>query len=417
VGPSAVNMSKLYLIIQNWWFTKLPEEHTKIQRGDSVWQFILRCFIHPVKRRVAKYYLIILKRLFGLKVIAVTGSAGKTITKEMIASILKQDGRVVWSRANIDPVYNIPSTILRCMPNTKYLVLEMGVEFLGEMDFYLWLVKPDVGVVTNIYYTHTQFLESFENVFDEKSKLVIALSKEGYAVLNREDKATYKLTKKIKSKILFFGDGGDVNASNVQLSTRGTNFKLIIKDRTYNVLIPQAGEQFVKNALAAVATGYVLGVKDDRLLKGLLDVKPEEHRMNIFKHSSGALIVDDSYNSNPLALEKSLLAFKVLGKQRKKIAVLGDMLELGKYEDMFHKQIGINLSLYGINYLIGVGKASKVLVKEAEKKLGRENVFWVESYNKVYKVLFPLINKESAVLIKGSRSIKLDKVADRLSRL
>src|SRR3989344_2587811 len=131
-----------------------------------------KILIHPIKRRISKLYLIFLRRFFGLKVIGITGSAGKTSTKEMIISILSLKARTVASFANIDPVYNIPTTILRCTPLTKYLVLEMGVEYPNEMDFYLWLVKPDVGVITNIFPTHTLFLKDIEGVYKEKSKLI-----------------------------------------------------------------------------------------------------------------------------------------------------------------------------------------------------------------------------------------------------
>ena len=188
-------MYKVNPIIR-WWVTpKLPENHIFIG-GDSrpkessalLGIYIRRWLIHPIKRRIAKYYLAILRRFFGLKVIGITGSTGKTTTKEMITSILRQEGKTTSSYANIDPVYNIPSTILRCSPSTKFLVLEMGVEFPGEMDFYLWLAKPDIGVVTNIYPTHTLFFGDVEGVYKEKSKLVKGLNTNGVAVLNGENK-------------------------------------------------------------------------------------------------------------------------------------------------------------------------------------------------------------------------------------
>ena len=116
---------------------------------------IKRYLYHPLKRRVAKYYLALLKKYGGLKVIGITGSAGKTTAKEMLASILKLQGKTVYSHANIDPVYNIPATILKCPPWAKYLVLEMGVEYPGEMDSYLNIAPPDIGVILNVYLTHT----------------------------------------------------------------------------------------------------------------------------------------------------------------------------------------------------------------------------------------------------------------------
>ncbi len=118
-----------------------------VPKDSCVWVYVLRWFIHPIKRKIAKYYLAFLKRFFGIKIIGITGSVGKTTTKEMVASTLKLQGPTVCSYANIDQIYNLPTTILRARPWTKYLVLEMGVEYPGEMDFYLWLAKPDIGVI------------------------------------------------------------------------------------------------------------------------------------------------------------------------------------------------------------------------------------------------------------------------------
>ena len=166
--------------------------------------------IHPIKRRVAKYYLWFLRKFTSIKVIGITGSAGKTTTKEMLASILKLDEKTVYSFANIDPVYNIPTTILKCTLSTKYLILEMGVEYPGEMDFYLWLAQPDIGVITNIFPTHTEFLKDIEGVLEEKSKLIKSLSKNSFAVLNESDSRLKSLVNKTKAKIIWFnGENSD----------------------------------------------------------------------------------------------------------------------------------------------------------------------------------------------------------------
>src|SRR3989304_4696340 len=222
-----------------WWVTpRLPINHIYLTNEERhvginklMGTYIKRFFIHPIKRRLAKYYLITLKKIFGLKVIAITGSAGKTTTKEMIASILKQDGGTIASLANIDPIYNIPSTILRCTPFTKYLVLEMGIEYPGEMDFYLWLATPDMGVITNIYPTHTEFLGDVGGVYMEKSKLVRSLKKNDIAVLNSQDKYLTKLKNSLTGKIVWFGDGTAVMASQEKLQKNFTTEFRIIFDQ------------------------------------------------------------------------------------------------------------------------------------------------------------------------------------------
>lgn len=378
-------------------------------------KILKKWIIHPIKRRVAKYYLILLRRFFGIKVIGITGSTGKTTTKEMLASILKLDGKTVWTKANIDPVYNIPTTILKCCPKTKYLILEMGVEYPGEMDFYLWLAKPDVGVITNISITHTLFFGNIEGVFNEKIKLVKNLTKDNWAVLDIEDERLKKLKEILLSKIMWFGESGFVKADNIKFdSNKNTEFNLHIGKISYKASIPIYGKHFVANALAASSAAFVFGVDAEKIIKGLKDTHVEEHRMNIFTHKSQVLIVDDSYNNNPFAANETLIAFKEVAGNRKKLIVMGDMLELGNLEKEEHIKLGKRIADIEVDFVIGVGNASRYIVEEAQKKVGKENVLWLASKNDVEKHLRPFLNKNWAILIKGSRSIGLDEVVNRL---
>ena len=323
-----------------------------------------RLFIHPIKRRIAKYYLILLRKFTGIKVIGITGSAGKTTTKEMLASILKLDGKTIYSIANIDPVYNIPTTILKCTPNTKNLILEMGVEYPGEMDFYLWLAKPDIGVITNIFPTHTEFLKDIEGVLEEKSKLVKSLSYDGFAILNETDFRLKSLVNKTKAKIIWF-DG--------------------------------------ENSDAAGKVAEIIKVSSENIKKGLENYDKPKHRYEIIKHKSGAIIFDDSYNSNPEALLATLKKFNELAGDHPKIAVLGDMLELGKLEKSEHIRIGIEIKKSNFEKVFGVGKSVKYITPNI--------------YNDALDVLpelKPMLIKDTYVFVKGSRSIGLDRLVEKL---
>jgi len=378
---------------------------------------IKKKLIHPVKRRIAKYYLSFLRKFFGLKVIGITGSAGKTTTKEMLASTLKLKGRTVWSHANIDPVYNIPTTILKCTPWSKYLILEMGVEYPNEMDFYLWLAKPNIGVITNIYQTHTEFLEDVEGVAEEKGKLLTALGELNFAVLNKEDLKLRKMVEGAKAKIIWFGERGDVRARDVVLNEGGTTeFILNIGPKKFKAKIPILGEQFVENALAAAAVARVLGVSAKLIIQGLANFQRQEHRMNVFRHISGAIIVDDSYNSNPAAVKETLKTFLQIGARKHKIVVLGDMLELGKYTKKSHQELGRLISGLGIDFLIGVGKAAKIMTEEAQKRMGSGRVKVFASRKEVYPFIKRFLKSGNIILIKASRSIGLDKLALRLEK-
>ena len=408
-----------------WWVTpKLPENHIFIDGGSRPKElshllgiYIRRWLVHPIKRRLAKYYLVILRKFFGIKVIGITGSTGKTSTKEMITSIVRQVGKTTSSYANIDPVYNIPSTILRCSPNTKFLVLEMSVEFPGEIDFYLWLAKPDIGVLTNIYPTHTLFFGDVEGVFREKSKLVKGLNMNGVAVLNKDDKLLSKLKSNIKNRIVWFGKGTNVMSQDEKVTKDfKTEFLLILDKNTKkktNISLPVLGKQFISNALAASGGAYALGIGIKEIKNGLEGYCPPEHRMNVIKLSSGAIIIDDSYNSSPIAAKESISTLEELPGD--KVVVFGDMLELGSWEEKYHIELGKYIAKLNPKLLICVGKASRKTAYAASNILDNKSVITVSSWQEAVSPLKSNLTKGTLVLIKGSRSLGLERLVSKLS--
>jgi len=395
----------------------LPDEH--IFSSSTPSSNIRKWILHPVKRRLAKYYLVILRQLNHLKVIAITGSAGKTTTKEMIASILKREGRVVASYKNIDPVYNIPDTILKCGINTKYLVLEMGVEYKGEMDFYLWLAKPDISVITNIYPTHTLFFGNEEGVFAEKKKITACLGRDDWAILNLENKYLKSLKNKLSCKIWGFGGLSEHQAENVSISLKGTKFIYFNKDTKYklNIDLPLAGDHFAMNALASIGVSEILNINKEYIVKGLRDFALPENRMRIVQHKSGALIVDDSYNSNPAAAKKALANFNDISKGYKKIVVFGDMLELGKLDNKLHRELGIYMRKLKIDDLITVGKTSKTTGENFKNDSKSSESKHFDEWENASKYVKKFLKSGNAILIKGSRSINLDKLTQNLLKL
>lgn len=405
-----------------WWFTpKLPKEHIFIPSKrrpvgflNSVRVYTRKWAVHPIKRRISKYYLLFLQKYFDLTVIGITGSCGKTTVKEMVSSILKQKGETVASFKNIDPIFNIPTSILKCKPGTKFLILEMGIEFPGEMDFYLWLAKPQVGIVTNIFPTHTEFFKNEDGVAKEKVKLVKSLPKDGYAILNQDNPFTKKFGKETKSRVIFYGDKSKIKAEKATFSKNfDLKFTLQINGREINVKLPVLGNQFVSNALAAASTGHALGLTLREIKLGLEGYSMPEHRMTVIKLKTGTILVDDSYNNNPIAAKEALKTFKQIAGTRKKVVVFGDMLELGKHENKFHRELGNRIISEGIDYFIGVGPASKITADRVKKEI--KKVYWVKTENDVDKTLKPYLKKNYAVLVKGSRSIGLDKLVSRLS--
>src|SRR3990167_7005050 len=395
------------------WFGPIPDDHVKVI-NRSPKEYLYKLLIHPIKRRVAKCYLVLLRKVFGIKVVGITGSAGKSTTKEMAASILGESGKTVASYANFDPVFNIPSTILKCSPQTRFLVLEMGVEYPGEMDFYLWLAKPDIGLITNIHPAHTEFFKNIQGIGQEKGKLVRVLNSKGYAVLNKENKNLRELSREVKAKIVWYGKGGEIEAENITYAGgSGSIFTLVIDKNKLVVQLPIVGEQFVNNALGASAIALCLGIRPQDIKKGLEKFKPLEHSMATQVLKGGALLLDDSYNNNPEAAKEALKTLKKVAGQRKMIVVFGDMLELGSLSPSAHKELGKTISSMGVDSIIGVGKASKDLITTAKPNLG-DNATWVANADQVLAVLKPLLKRDTVVLIKGSRGVGLDRLVAKL---
>jgi UDP-N-acetylmuramoyl-tripeptide--D-alanyl-D-alanine ligase len=418
-----VGAKRVHPLIQLWVTPKLPREHIFISPAARPEKFSERLSVylrkwvaHPIKRRVAKYYLIFLRKFFGLEVIGITGSAGKTTTKEMVASILNQKGKTIATYKNIDSVYNIPSTILSLSPSVRYLVLEMGVEFPGEMDFYLWLAKPDIGVLTNIYPTHTQFLRDINGVAREKLKLIRALPKNKHAVLNIESGLVRKLTKGVVAKKVWYGNGGIVMAEDPLINQdMKTEYTLKILQSKISIQLSLLGQQFVSNSLAAASVGYLCGVSLPLIKTGLENFKQGEHRMQVIRHPFGAIILDDSYNNNPEAARAALKTLASISKGKKMVVIFGDMLELGRFEKRYHRQMGKFIASLDVNFLLCVGKLSKIVVNEASKEMPAEKLAWVENAQDAYSLIRPMLKKRNVILVKGSRSIGLDKLVKRLS--
>jgi len=410
-------------LLKIWCGHSLPDRYIYFSDSEKKLNFFkkvklsfYRFLIHPVKRRIAKCYLRFYQRFFGLTVIAITGSAGKTTTKEMLYSILKQKGKTLASFANIDPVYNIPSTILKLKPSTKFLVLEMGVEYTGEMDYYLWLVKPKVAAITNVYPTHTLFLKDIKGVETEKMKLAKAISRDGLVFLNGESAILRKYEGALKAKTVFFGDKSVIYAQDISLSLlTGTKYTLHLKESKYTIHIPILGRQFVSNSLCAIAVADLLGCNEEQIKSGLKNFNLAEHRMKVEKLSNGAVVIDDTYNNNPEAAKSSLETLKEVAVERNIFVILGDMLELGSLEEKYHQELGLEVAKLKPELFIGVGKAISKTIAEASKIIGKEKAVWAKDNREAITLLKGQLNQNSIVFVKGSRALGLDKIIDGLS--
>lgn len=410
-----------------WWFGPLPKPHrcwlrkARPYKGLCLLRFvILQVFYHPPKRWMVKIWLVLLRRFFGLKVVALTGTAGKTTTKEMIASLLATQYRVVASRENIDPIYNIASSILKCRPSTQYLVLEMGVEYPGEMAFYLWLTgAPEIGVFTNVGSAHTEFFGSVQGVLEEKGQLLKVLPPEATAIIGSDDPRLKSLVGSLSSISMSFGlSSADLQADEIVLTPDfQTRFCLSgFSQEKLTLTLPLLGCHFVQNALASLAVAKVVGVSQSHLQEGLNQIKPSPHRLMPIRLTSGTVVLDDTYNSNPLAAQASLSVLVDSASGRRTIAVLGEMKELGDLSTEGHQQVGQKAGELGINVVIGFMYATKPLVESARRS-GVSEVYLLESKDEVVAKLRKMMTGKEVILIKGSRALGMEDIVEGMRYL
>ena len=350
--------------------------------------------------------------------IGVTGSNGKSTTKEMIAHLLSPKFSLLKSSGNYNTEIGIPLTLLQLKPDHKILVVEMGMRGLGEIKTLTELVPPDLAVITNIGESHLGLLGSRDNIFRAKSELLQSLGSKGIAILNRDDLYFSRMAEIVKDKkIITFGleNRSDIMADNItSMGERGIRFTLKIKDRiTEEIFLPLLGRHNIYNALAATAVAFALQVDLELVKKGLANFETLDKRIQLIKLYDDIKVLDDSYNASPQSVRKALETLVEVAKDRRKIAILGDMLELGKKANFYHQQIGQEIAQLAIDLLITVGKGGEIIAQAAEKEgMAQEQIFSFEKDGKKLLVqkLINLVKPGDFVLLKGSREMQMEDI-------
>lgn len=351
--------------------------------------------------------------------IGITGSVGKTTTKELCFSVLSQKFKTLASKENIDPIFNIPATLLRLKPNVKKVILEMGIEYPGEMEFYLSLVQPATAIITRISFAHSQFLGDINKISQEKGLLVRQLPPDGFAILNWDDIYTRRLAKETKAQVIFYGTEGkncDVWASNSKVEERGTHFELNYGVERVEVFLKLLGRHFVYPALAAASLGISCNISLINIKKGLEKVEPVKHRLQLLEGLGGWQVLDDTYNSSPAALEEALNVLNEL-PARRRIVVLGEMKELGIFSEELHRQIAQKIYKDKVDLVLLGGGDARFLADELIK-LGfmPERLEINLSNSQIVSKILKITASGDLILVKGSRAVKLDEVAQRITK-
>lgn len=351
--------------------------------------------------------------------IGITGSVGKTTTKELCLKVLSEKYRTIATRENIDPIFNIPTTMLQTRPKTQKVIFEMGIEYPGEMEFYLSIVRPATAIVTRIFYAHCEFLGNIDQIVKEKSLLVSQLPKEGFAILNWDDIYTRKIAKETVAQVIFYGKDREnchVWASKIRLEDNKTKFELNYGVERAEVTLNLLGEHFVSSALAAASLGISCGMSLINIKRGLEKSSPPPHRLQLLEGLEGWYVLDDTYNSSPAALQEAL---NVLGKlpAHRRILVLGEMRELGVYSEQLHREAAQKIYKDKVDLvLLGTGDARFIADELIRLGYPEERVLNNLSNTQIVSNILRKVGKGDIVLIKGSRAVKLEEVVSRISK-
>ncbi len=367
-------------------------------------------------QQIARFW----RRKLDLRVIGITGSIGKSTTKEVIAQVLSQRYRTLKSPGNLNNEIGLPLTILRLGPGYERAVLEMGFYVPGEIAFLCDIALPQVGVVSNIGTVHAERAGSQEAIAKGKSELVQALppAPEGTAILNFDDPLVRKMEEKTKARVFFYGLSSEAElwADGVEgLGLEGIRFRMHYHNETLHVRIPMIGRHSVETALRAAAVGLVEGLNWQEILEGLHQGHAQL-RLVAVRSESGALILDDTYNASP---ESMLAALNLLGELEgtRKIAVLGDMLELGPYERQGHELVGMRAAQVA-QLLVTLGPRAHAYAEAARRAGMKPNrILEFNESEGVVDWLKKNLNKDDTALIKGSHGLRMDHIISALEDL
>lgn len=370
---------------------------------------------------VAKSSLAALQRVagfwrcrFNCRVIGITGSVGKSSTKELVAAVLRQRFETLKSIGNLNNEIGLPLTLLKLNERHRYAVLEMGTYALGEIQRLCEIAQPSVGIVTKVGPSHLERLGTIDRIAQAKAELVQALPDEGIAILNGDDPYVRPMQEKTRARAFLYGlePQNDLWADSIESDgLEGIAFDLHRAEEKLHVHVPLLGRHSVQTALAAASVGLVEEMPWYDILNGLQDVSAQL-RLIAVHGEKGTTLLDDTYNASP---DSSLAALNLLAElSGRKVAVLGDMLELGAIEEQGHRVVG-GRAAEVVQVLIAVGSRGK-WIGEAAQEAGLRDTYWAEDNEQALEVLRDVIQAGDMILVKGSRGAKMEEIVAALAR-
>ncbi|MEY2579965.1 MAG: UDP-N-acetylmuramoyl-tripeptide--D-alanyl-D-alanine ligase [Verrucomicrobiota bacterium] len=346
-----------------------------------------------------------------LKVIAITGSNGKTSTKDFVAATLAKKFRVTKTEGNFNNHVGLPQTMLAANREDEIAVWEIGMNHPGEIAALAKLAAPDVAIITNIGIAHIEFMGSQEAIAEEKGALAEAVAATGTLILNADDAFSEEIAKRTRAKVLLAGiENGAVRATDISQHSTGSEFTILEGAHRCRAQLPVPGIHMVQNAMLAIAAGRVFGLSLEECAVGLASTPLTKARLQI-REIDGIQFIDDSYNANPDSMKAALRTLVELDADGRRIAVLGEMGELGSESERGHREVGEAAAALRIDELIAVGAAGAGIASAA-RSAGLENSVAVDSAEEAAERLWKNAIPGDLILVKGSRSARMERVLE-----
>ena len=355
------------------------------------------------------------RKSLPITVLAITGSNGKTSTKDFSASVLARKFRVTKTQGNFNNHVGLPRTILEANSQHEVGVWEIGMNHPGEVAPLAKIAAPDAAIITNIGVAHVEFMGTRDAIAKEKGALAEAVGANGTVILNADDPFSEGIAKRTRAHVIFAGtQDGAIRAIDIQQSADGSDFTIIEGAHRCRAQLPVPGIHMVQNALLAVAAGRAFGLSLEEAAGGLASAPLTKARLQI-KEVKGVQFLDDSYNANPDSMKAALQTLVELDADGKKIAVLGEMRELGKETKRAHEEVGETAAAFKVDQLIGIGEMGEVIARAAEKA-GLEKSAAVGSTSEAANLLIDIAVPGDLVLIKGSRLARTEDVIEAFAK-
>lgn len=371
---------------------------------------------HTALRDIAAYY----RGLFNAPSVAITGSVGKTSTKDMVAEVLSMHYKVLKTDGNFNNEIGLPLTAFRMSSEDEIAVFEMGMSAFGEISRLTRIAAPETAIITNIGYSHIEHLGSRENILKAKLEILEGMSAGGTVILNGDDELLRGVIGTLPFETLSYGienQDCDLVAFNINKLSDGTEFEVRVDAKAYKLRVNVPGLHHVYNALAAILLGVIYNMPMEEIIAGVAEFKPSGMRQNVIELEN-IKIIKDCYNASPTSMKSGLEVLSVTRpnneeKPHRQVAVLGDMLELGEYSEEAHRAVGRLCCEYELGCLIAVGPNAKFVAEGAIENGFNSSELYVFYDNNAAKAhILDILQPNDVVMFKGSRGMRLEEIAD-----